>query len=142
MTTTVPKLSGDIRAHIPKLGLRNYWYPAVTARAVGSRKPVKVALLGEELCLFRGANGNAAAKLAPATPSIVRSCGRGLWLRAGAGRTAVAARVIAAPRPRYSGGRGVGVRGARRVSPEPLTPDPSPLSTGARGDDVEKGRVP
>ena len=57
----IPKLSGDIRPLIPKLGLRNYWYPAITDRAVGSRKPVKVSLLGEEICLFRGANGNVAA---------------------------------------------------------------------------------
>src|SRR5262245_3504880 len=50
----VPKLSGDIRPLIPKLGLRQYWYPAVAARKVGSRKPVKVSMLGEDLCLFRG----------------------------------------------------------------------------------------
>ena len=53
----IPKLSGDIRPLIPTLGLRNYWYPAVEDRKVGSRKPVKVALLGEEICLFRGATG-------------------------------------------------------------------------------------
>ena len=28
---TIPKLSGDIRPLIPKLGLRNYWYPAMRA---------------------------------------------------------------------------------------------------------------
>jgi hypothetical protein len=38
---TIPKLSGDVRPLIPKLGLRNYWYPAVNDRAVGGRKPVK-----------------------------------------------------------------------------------------------------
>jgi len=59
--TTIPKLSGDIRHLIPKLGLRNYWYPAIADRSVGARKPVKVSLLGEELCLFRGANGAVAA---------------------------------------------------------------------------------
>ena len=57
----VPKLSGDIRHLIPKLGLRNYWYPAVEARHVGRRKPVKVSLLREELCLFRGAAGEVVA---------------------------------------------------------------------------------
>ena len=57
----IPKLSGDIRPLIPKLGLRNYWYPAVTDKKVGARKPVKVALLGEEICLFRGATGAVAA---------------------------------------------------------------------------------
>jgi hypothetical protein len=39
---TIPKLSGDIRPLIPKLGLRNYWYPAVNDRAVGGRKPRKL----------------------------------------------------------------------------------------------------
>jgi phenylpropionate dioxygenase-like ring-hydroxylating dioxygenase large terminal subunit len=57
----IPKLSGDIRPLIPQLGLRNYWYPAVVERKVGRRKPVKVTLLGEELCLFRGGNGHVAA---------------------------------------------------------------------------------
>lgn len=57
----VPKLSGDVRPLIPKLGLRNYWYPAVNERKVGSRKPVKVQLLGEELCLFRGVQGDVVA---------------------------------------------------------------------------------
>jgi len=57
----IPKLSGDIRPLIPKLGLHNYWYPAIAERAVGWRKPVKVTLLGEELCLFRGANGHVTA---------------------------------------------------------------------------------
>jgi phenylpropionate dioxygenase-like ring-hydroxylating dioxygenase large terminal subunit len=57
----IPKLSGDIRHFIPKLGLRNYWYPALNARTVGSRKPVKVSMLGEDICFFRGANGDVAA---------------------------------------------------------------------------------
>jgi len=57
----VPKLTGDIRHLIPKLGLRNYWYPAVTERQVGRRKPVKVSMLGEEICLFRGAQGDVVA---------------------------------------------------------------------------------
>ena len=55
------RLSGDIRHLIPKLGLRNYWYPAIEARTVGHRTPVKVSLLGEEICLFRGAAGDVAA---------------------------------------------------------------------------------
>ena len=38
----IPKLNGDIRPLIPKLGLRNYWYPATLDAKVGSRKPVKV----------------------------------------------------------------------------------------------------
>jgi phenylpropionate dioxygenase-like ring-hydroxylating dioxygenase large terminal subunit len=58
---TIPKLSGDIRPLIPKLGLRNYWYPALKASAVGSRKPVKVSMLGEDICFFRGVMGNVVA---------------------------------------------------------------------------------
>jgi phenylpropionate dioxygenase-like ring-hydroxylating dioxygenase large terminal subunit len=54
---TVPKLSGDIRPLIPKLGLREYWYPALAASKVGHTKPVKVSMLGDDLCLFRGAEG-------------------------------------------------------------------------------------
>ena len=38
-TNGVPRLSGDIRHLIPKLGLRNYWYPAIEDRTVGRRKP-------------------------------------------------------------------------------------------------------
>jgi len=51
--TGIPRLSGDIRHLIPKLGLRNYWYPAITDRAVGSRKPVKVSLIGPDRILQR-----------------------------------------------------------------------------------------
>lgn len=57
----IPKLSGDIRSLIPKLGLRNYWYPALPARRVGWRKPVRVSLCGEDLCFFRGRRGNVVA---------------------------------------------------------------------------------
>src|SRR5205807_601284 len=57
----IPKLSGDIRPLIPVLGLRNYWYPAIAERRVGRRRPVKVSMLGEELCLFRGADGGVVA---------------------------------------------------------------------------------
>ena len=46
----IPKLSRDLRPLIPKLGLRNYWYPAISARQVGARKPVQVRMLGEEIC--------------------------------------------------------------------------------------------
>jgi Rieske 2Fe-2S protein len=60
-TDVIPKLSGDIRPLIPKLGLRNYWYPAIADRKIGARKPVKVSLLGEEICLFRGATGAVSA---------------------------------------------------------------------------------
>ncbi len=57
----IPKLSGDIRPLIPKLGLRNYWYPAIPAAKVGAKRPVQVQMLGEDLCLFRTAEGDIAA---------------------------------------------------------------------------------
>ena len=57
----VPRLHGDIRHLIPTLGLRNYWYPAVEARKVGWRKPLKVSMLGEDICFFRGASGEVVA---------------------------------------------------------------------------------
>ena len=57
----IPRLSGDIRPLVPKLGLRNYWYPAALAKRVGKRKPLQVTMLGEEICLFRGAKGKIAA---------------------------------------------------------------------------------
>src|SRR5438552_2722610 len=60
-TGAIPKLSGDIRPLIPTLGLRNYWYPAIADTKVGARKPVKVSMLGEEICLFRGATGGVVA---------------------------------------------------------------------------------
>ena len=54
----IPRLNGDIRSLIPKLGLREYWYPALPAREVGARKPVKVSLLGDDLSLYRAAAGD------------------------------------------------------------------------------------
>src|SRR5579862_6308807 len=51
----------DLRPLIPKLGLREYWYPAVLDRKVGRRKPVMVTILGEDLCFFRGKEGQVVA---------------------------------------------------------------------------------
>ena len=45
----------DIRALIPPLGLREYWYPALEAKKVRN-KPVGLKLLGEELVFFRDRN--------------------------------------------------------------------------------------
>jgi nitrite reductase/ring-hydroxylating ferredoxin subunit len=53
----VPRLSGDIRHLIPTLGLREYWYPALGARSVSRRRPVRQTMLGEDLCFFRDASG-------------------------------------------------------------------------------------
>ncbi len=57
----IPDLSGDIRPLVPVMGLRNYWYPAIAARKIPKRHPVQVRMLGEELCLFRGAHGQPVA---------------------------------------------------------------------------------
>ena len=54
----VPDLSGDIRHLIPKYGLRNYWYPAISEHKVPKRRPVQVSMLGEELVFFRGKDGS------------------------------------------------------------------------------------
>jgi phenylpropionate dioxygenase-like ring-hydroxylating dioxygenase large terminal subunit len=50
----VPRLSGDIRHLLPPLGLREYWYPLCGAGRVGRRKPMRVKMLGDDICVFRG----------------------------------------------------------------------------------------
>src|SRR5205085_3271645 len=50
----------DPRRQIPELGFREYWYPLVGAATVSRRKPRMIKLLGDELCVFRGAHGVAA----------------------------------------------------------------------------------
>ncbi len=42
----------DIRSTLPRLGLREYWYPAIRASKVG-KKPVTVRMLGEDIMLMR-----------------------------------------------------------------------------------------
>jgi len=42
--------------YCPKLGFREYWYPAVEARRVRG-KPVHLTMLGDELVLFRDKTG-------------------------------------------------------------------------------------
>ena len=51
----------DLRPLIPPLGLKEYWYPAIQAKRVGKRKPVRLKLLGGYLALFRGKDGSIAA---------------------------------------------------------------------------------
>lgn len=51
----------DIRPEIPKLGLRDYWHPGILAKKVGWRKPVKVKMLGEDICFFRAKDGRVVA---------------------------------------------------------------------------------
>jgi phenylpropionate dioxygenase-like ring-hydroxylating dioxygenase large terminal subunit len=47
--------------YCPRLGFREYWYPGIRARKVGKKKPVRLTMLGEELVLFRGKDGNVTA---------------------------------------------------------------------------------
>ncbi len=51
MTSASPARA-DSRADLPRLGLRNFWYPAAKSSQVG-RKPLAVKLLGEEIMLLR-----------------------------------------------------------------------------------------
>jgi len=52
-----PRAAVDIRALIPKAGLREYWYPALRDRDVGSKKPLFLKIVGQDLCAFRGKSG-------------------------------------------------------------------------------------
>jgi phenylpropionate dioxygenase-like ring-hydroxylating dioxygenase large terminal subunit len=51
----------DRRTMIPILGLREYWYPALAANRVPKRKPLYWRMLGDEIALFRAADGSIAA---------------------------------------------------------------------------------
>lgn len=57
----IPSLAGDIRHLVPKLGLRNYWYPAIAARKVPKNRPLLVKMLGEDITFFRGSSGDPVA---------------------------------------------------------------------------------
>ena len=46
--------------YCPKLGFREYWYPAIWAKEVGS-KPIKRTLFGEEIAFFHKKDGGVAA---------------------------------------------------------------------------------
>jgi len=71
---SVPPGVSQVGVHdlVPKLGYREYWYPAVEARKVGKRSfrslrffgcriPVHVQMLGEDVVLFPGKDGTIAA---------------------------------------------------------------------------------
>jgi phenylpropionate dioxygenase-like ring-hydroxylating dioxygenase large terminal subunit len=45
----------------PRLGFREYWYPGIKAKKVGKKRPVRLRMLGEELVLFRGKQGQVVA---------------------------------------------------------------------------------
>jgi phenylpropionate dioxygenase-like ring-hydroxylating dioxygenase large terminal subunit len=46
--------------YCPRLGFREYWYPAIEAQRVG-RRPVRLTMLGDEIVLFRDRKGGVAA---------------------------------------------------------------------------------
>jgi phenylpropionate dioxygenase-like ring-hydroxylating dioxygenase large terminal subunit len=50
----------DRRELAPVSGLREFWYPALLDSKV-DKKPVRLKMLGEELCFFRDEQGNVAA---------------------------------------------------------------------------------
>jgi phenylpropionate dioxygenase-like ring-hydroxylating dioxygenase large terminal subunit len=50
----IPRLSGDIRHLVPKLGLREYWYPLCGVNRVPAKKALQIRMLGEDVCVFRG----------------------------------------------------------------------------------------
>ena len=47
--------------YCPRLGFREYWYPGIKAKKVGTKRPVRLKMLGEELVLFRGKQGQVVA---------------------------------------------------------------------------------
>lgn len=53
-----PTNPDDRRSHIPALGLKEYWYPALPAEAVGWKKPVALKMLGTDLVFFRDKQGH------------------------------------------------------------------------------------
>src|SRR5262249_50739367 len=52
--TSVQSSATDLRSELPRMGLRNSWYPALLAAKVGE-KPTSVKLLGDEIAFFRDA---------------------------------------------------------------------------------------
>lgn len=56
-----PTSPDDRRSLIPPLGLREYWYPALPATAVGWNKPVGLRMLGTDLVFFKDQAGEVQA---------------------------------------------------------------------------------
>ena len=52
-----PSDPDDRRSLIPAGGLKEYWYPALPASAIGKKKPVAVRLLDTDITLFRDQAG-------------------------------------------------------------------------------------
>ena len=60
-TFVQPEDADDRRSLIPPLGYRDYWYPALPARDIASKKPTGLRLLGEDLVFFKDKNGEVQA---------------------------------------------------------------------------------
>jgi phenylpropionate dioxygenase-like ring-hydroxylating dioxygenase large terminal subunit len=56
-----PEDQDDLRAKIPALGHREYWYPALPEKDVGWKRPEVLRMLGEDLVFFRGKDGQVKA---------------------------------------------------------------------------------
>lgn len=58
-----PRRSGGLglRDEIPKIGLLEYWYPAIADKDVPQRKPARRKLLGQDIAFFRGKQGQVVA---------------------------------------------------------------------------------
>lgn len=56
-----PTSPDDRRSLVPALGLREYWYPALPAKDISSKKPVGLRLLGEDLVFFKDKIGEVQA---------------------------------------------------------------------------------
>jgi hypothetical protein len=61
--TAAPRRSGGLglRDEIPKIGLPQYWYPAIADKDVPQRKAVRRKLLGQDIAFFRGKQGQVVA---------------------------------------------------------------------------------
>jgi phenylpropionate dioxygenase-like ring-hydroxylating dioxygenase large terminal subunit len=56
-----PTSPDDRRSLVPALGLREYWYPAISDKGVGWKKPVGMKIMGEDIVFFRDKNGEVQA---------------------------------------------------------------------------------
>ena len=60
MVSETKRTDLDRRQLAPALGLGEFWYPAILDKKVG-KKPIRLQMLGEELCFFRNEQGEVSA---------------------------------------------------------------------------------
>jgi phenylpropionate dioxygenase-like ring-hydroxylating dioxygenase large terminal subunit len=56
-----PTSPDDRRSLVPATGLKEYWYPAISDKGVGWKKPVGMKIMGEDIVFFRDTNGEVQA---------------------------------------------------------------------------------